>query len=1745
MKSKAKTKSKFLRNSLGFLAAILIVLYFYNRTAEAAWYGDSWGYRVKLTIDSTKVDADLTDFPVYVDLGNLPSTFHQHVNRTDGRDIRVTKADGITEVPREVSFYDYTNRKGELHFKYSGTLSGSTDTAIYIYYGNPSASDYAATDTYGRNNVWDSSTVAAWHLSETSGHHANSTSTSSIDTTVENVTQKGAYIGKVGRADEFSGTSDDVMAPSSSSFRQAGDFTISAWVKADTLSSVAGHDQAILYRHLNASPYEEYGLYINDTNDKIHFTSASVEFTGGTAIVNTAISINTWYHVVGVKSGSNMKLYINGSNGGTTDGTYVGTYPNLTGDFFIGDYDSNNVLDFDGVIDEVRLSSTARSATWISTEYNNQSSPSTFFLSGISEEERRSAVVSFSFNEGFGTTTRDSSANALTGTLTGATAPAWKTEDLCVSGKCLYYQGTTAYTNVATSVPNVQSVSFWVKPKTNGETLVDFDGGTHYISASAGTITATGFASPTVYVNGISGAALVANVWQHVEVTTATAFTASNITIGKRASNFLNGFIDEFKVYDYARSAAQVKLDFNSRNSTDGLSAYFGSDTGKTLSSGLVGYWKMDESTWGTPNCSTDVAIDSSGNSNNGDACPNSTGPVGGTAGKFGNTVTFDGSDDYLLIADSSSLDLTANFTIGAWINPDTGSFTTDRYVISKDGVGTDTDDAYNFLLSPDTTNTAYLCYETNNRGVSKRCSTSAVVSTAKWSHIAMTFDNSTSSMVSLYVDGVKVADDGDTTQAPVALTTNLLIGRRGTAGNEFDGRIDEARIYNRSFSPMEITQLYNFAPGPVGYWKMDENTGTSTTYDSSGNGFNGTMTNISEGDWVPAKYGSGIDFDNANDNVSITDNDVFSANTSNQLTVETWFKPTDFSVASTQHLVSKGTGGNYEWSLSVNNDETLRARLYNPDGAGDYLVTSPFLLPNANTWYHIAMVADLSASSLKIYVNGVLFSEDTTTSGSYANSTAALRIGERADGNGDVTGVLDDVRIYNYVRTPGQIVEDMNGGRVFGLKNMGTSVAYWSFDEGTGTTANDTNRANGGAEDLTLNTASWTNNGRFGKAWNGTGGAVRVSRATDSDLEFSATEDLSLSLWFKSDSATNPAATEYLVNSGGAAGAAGYAIYANTSGHICFGIDDDASWGPDVASCTTTDFYDGNWHLINAVRNVSTDTTKIYIDTFQKDSDTDTTTATLDSSPTFYIGDIDTDDAGSGEEFAGDIDEVYVFRSALNDEQVKLLFNNGVSASIAGVSTDSSGNVDNSSRRSYCPPGNAETNCLSGDPSPLIEWKMDDNTGTSTTADTSANGYAGTMNGSMTLSDWVPGKYGSALEFDGVDDRIQNTSVTLPTGDFTYQGWIYPTTLGSSNVIFGAAQASIGGNELNIDVDTDGDIDVVLDNGTLVINGTNGLITTNNWYHIAVTRSGSAVTSYINGRADVTGTEADALSLAACGINVGSRQSSTSCSSGLGDYFAGKIDDVKVYNYARTQAQISWDYNKGAPKYWWKMDETSWTNNCSTDSVFDSSGNGKHGDACPNSTGPVGGGTGKLNRGGSFDGSNDYVQISSPALPTADFSYTAWFYVDDLSQDRTILMISDGSAGSEIILRLAASSNPTFPNKLEFGADGTTDFTTRTFQTGRWYHIAVTRSGSTIRLYTDGVIDPTTVSDSTTLSFSSCQLFIGLDVDTSGCAGALSDHFDGFLDDIRVYDYALSAAQVKTVMNDGSAHFAPVTGTP
>jgi hypothetical protein len=94
---------------------------------------------------------------------------------------------------------------------------------------------------------------------------------------------------------------------------------------------------------------------------------------------STLLNPGTWYYVAGTWNGSTVTIYVNGASNGSASRT--GTIGTDTRALYIGGR-TGAVDIFDGVLDEVRISNTARSAQWTQTEYNNQNSPSTFCLMG-------------------------------------------------------------------------------------------------------------------------------------------------------------------------------------------------------------------------------------------------------------------------------------------------------------------------------------------------------------------------------------------------------------------------------------------------------------------------------------------------------------------------------------------------------------------------------------------------------------------------------------------------------------------------------------------------------------------------------------------------------------------------------------------------------------------------------------------------------------------------------------------------------------------------------------------------------------------------------------------------------------------------------------------------------------------------------------------------------------------------------------------------------------------------------------------------------------------------------------------------------------------------------------------------------------------------------------------------------------------------------------------------------------------
>jgi prepilin-type N-terminal cleavage/methylation domain-containing protein len=164
------------------------------------------------------------------------------------------------------------------------------------------------------------------------------------------------------------------------------------------------------------------------------------------------------------------------------------------------------------------------------------------------------------------------------------------------------------------------------------------------------------------------------------------------------------------------------------------------------------------------------------------------------------------------------------------------------------------------------------------------------------------------------------------------------------------------------------------------------------------------------------------------------------------------------------------------------------------------------------------------------------------------------------------------------------------------------------------------------------------------------------------------------------------------------------------------------------------------------------------------------------------------------------------------------------------------------------------------------------------------------------------------------------------------------------------------------------------------------------------------------------------------------------------------------------------------------------------------------------------------------FDGMDDHLIVAT--TPRLDinrvFTLTAWIYLRAApTQDRDFLMRSDGTGQNELALTVEDTG------VLALHIDGTRYETSTTLPIGRWVHVAAIRDNATATLYMDGIVEGTGNPGSQNTIYNTCAtLHIGTDVDPggNGCTDNLTDHWDGYLDDIRIYDLALTAAQIASL---------------
>jgi hypothetical protein len=364
-----------------FATAIVFCCWTWFAAPASAGYA---GYRL-FTIDDTKTGtADSTNFTVLISgtWTEFRTTAYNNgkVNNTItcGAESITCPADLIftsdpvchTLLSWEIQTYSASTGQVIAWVKVP-TLSASVPTLIYACAGNAAITTYQGGST---GAAYDSNTKAVYHF------EASTADSSSAGNTLNPVNSPSVTTGQIGYAGAFSGS--NYAEAAAFSWTGSSSITVTFWnyvTSANVTDSwaftIGNSSSTDAHRCTGSVPW-------NDASQHAFWDYGGITLGSGRVQYSYTSYLGAWTLVTLVSTGSAntfQAIYLNGVLVTSAASSAVST---VTGDLIIGGYPSNTQYgppDEHGNIDEFRVANVVRSASWITAEYNNQSSPSTFY----------------------------------------------------------------------------------------------------------------------------------------------------------------------------------------------------------------------------------------------------------------------------------------------------------------------------------------------------------------------------------------------------------------------------------------------------------------------------------------------------------------------------------------------------------------------------------------------------------------------------------------------------------------------------------------------------------------------------------------------------------------------------------------------------------------------------------------------------------------------------------------------------------------------------------------------------------------------------------------------------------------------------------------------------------------------------------------------------------------------------------------------------------------------------------------------------------------------------------------------------------------------------------------------------------------------------------------------------------------------------------------------------------------------
>ncbi len=325
-----------------------------------------FGYSSSISINAAQVPTTQTDFPVLVSVTDARFKTvgnSGHVQNSSGFDIRPYSDAALINAITGYELERYNASSGEVIMWVKVSSLTSSSTPIYLAYGDSSLTTDGSSTT-----TWSNSFLGVWHLNDGTTLNVNS-STGSNNGTNSGSPLVSAAAGMIDGAGNFHNNDSFITVGALIKPTAA---TISGWVNGTSFPNA--YNTLISRDTTNDSCM----MYVKSTGKLACFAQNGASSSSYDGTGSHTLSAATWYYLTMTYSNAAGLIgYVNASSDGTATGGFdlktSGVPPTE-----IGQDDLNGGRNWNGLIDEARVASVARSADWITTEYNNQFAPGTF-----------------------------------------------------------------------------------------------------------------------------------------------------------------------------------------------------------------------------------------------------------------------------------------------------------------------------------------------------------------------------------------------------------------------------------------------------------------------------------------------------------------------------------------------------------------------------------------------------------------------------------------------------------------------------------------------------------------------------------------------------------------------------------------------------------------------------------------------------------------------------------------------------------------------------------------------------------------------------------------------------------------------------------------------------------------------------------------------------------------------------------------------------------------------------------------------------------------------------------------------------------------------------------------------------------------------------------------------------------------------------------------------------------------------